>query len=62
MNETDCNPQDLHNLTVAATKVNQKVGLLSALTGSMVKAEGAGGRGAFGGCASVKLCQMDQKW
>ncbi|XP_070358121.1 tetraspanin-7 isoform X3 [Equus asinus] len=24
MNETDCNPQDLHNLTVAATKVNQK--------------------------------------
>lgn len=25
MNETDCNPQDLHNLTVAATKVNQKV-------------------------------------
>ena len=25
MNDTDCNPQDLHNLTVAATKVNQKV-------------------------------------
>ncbi|KAF0886709.1 TSN7 protein, partial [Crocuta crocuta] len=25
MNETDCNAQDLHNLTVAATKVNQKV-------------------------------------
>ncbi|XP_073919858.1 tetraspanin-7 isoform X2 [Castor canadensis] len=24
MNETDCNAQDLHNLTVAATKVNQK--------------------------------------
>ncbi|TKC48519.1 hypothetical protein EI555_009015 [Monodon monoceros] len=24
MNDTDCNPQDLHNLTVAATKVNQK--------------------------------------
>uniref|UniRef100_A0A8C9JDD5 Tetraspanin n=2 Tax=Panthera TaxID=9688 RepID=A0A8C9JDD5_PANTA len=24
MNETDCNSQDLHNLTVAATKVNQK--------------------------------------
>ena len=25
MNDTYCNPQDLHNLTVAATKVNQKV-------------------------------------
>ncbi|KAJ8787784.1 hypothetical protein J1605_005686 [Eschrichtius robustus] len=24
MNDTDCNPQDLHNLTVASTKVNQK--------------------------------------
>ena len=24
MNDTYCNPQDLHNLTVAATKVNQK--------------------------------------
>ncbi|XP_030894371.1 tetraspanin-7 [Leptonychotes weddellii] len=27
LNETDCNPQDLHNLTVAATKVNQKLHL-----------------------------------
>lgn len=55
MNETDCNPQDLHNLTVAATKVNQKVGLLSALTGSMVKAGGAGGRG--GGFWWVCFCE-----
>ncbi|VFV19898.1 tetraspanin-7-like isoform 2 [Lynx pardinus] len=31
MNETDCNSQDLHNLTVAATKVNQKlIGMLLA--------------------------------
>lgn len=40
MNETDCNAQDLHNLTVAATKVNQKVCFLAALMGSVVNVWG----------------------
>lgn len=50
MNDTDCNPQDLHNLTVAAAKVNQKVGVLSALMGSVVKVLGGGGGGFWCVC------------
>ena len=55
MNETDCNSQDLHNLTVAATKVNQKVHFLSALTGSVVNVWGRAFRCRFYGTVTNGL-------
>lgn len=55
MNETDCNPQDLHNLTVAATKVNQKVPASFQLY--WVSGECLGGLCCFCG---IMICRLER--